>query len=223
MPHHSKAFWLCTYITIAFVVSSSITTLTLTVTMTPPGPHFYINEFYVPVLDLSQHMASNNNNNIFFDLAFVNILPEQTVHYGDVNITLSHGRNAVANYVVPTFFQEPLDVVYRREVVESRGVPWESTVKAVSNGSTVVFRVDLVALVKFHSLNTKKKDVRIGADVEVDGTGLNTNSKKKDVRIGADVEVDGTGLKLKREDIRLDSAASRRGVLGTLVLFLNLL
>ncbi|KAL8031457.1 hypothetical protein ABFX02_13G026200 [Erythranthe guttata] len=201
-----RAFCVCTIIAVAALFPLYI--IFQTVTMTPSGPHFYINEFYVPALDLSQHTASNNNNNqtvvinpcLFLDLAFVNIMLKQTVHYGDVNITLSHGRKAVASYVVHTFIQEHRDVEYKREVVESRGVPWESTVKAVSNGSTVVFRVDLAALVKFHSLNTKKKDVRIGADVEVDGTGL----------------------KLKREDIRLDSAASRRGV-GIFVLFLSLL
>ncbi|EYU24883.1 hypothetical protein MIMGU_mgv1a024087mg [Erythranthe guttata] len=199
-----RAFWVCTIIVV--VALFPLYKIFQTVTMTPSGPHFYINEFYVPALDLSQHTASNNNNNqtvvtnpcLFFDLAFVNIMLKQTVHYGDVNITLSHGRKAVASYVVPAFIQEHRGVEYRREVVE--GVPWESTEKAVSNGSTVVFRVDLATVVTFHSLNTKKKDVRIGADVEVDGTGL----------------------KLKREDIRLDSAASRRGV-GIFVLFLSLL
>ncbi|EYU24879.1 hypothetical protein MIMGU_mgv11b016972mg [Erythranthe guttata] len=137
-------------------------------------------------------------------MAFVNIEDDHRVHYGDVNLTFSYdgGNNkAVGNYVVRSFDQGWLDVDYRREVVESRGVPWEDAVKAVTNGSTVVFRVDLAARIEFDLFN----------------------SKKKNVRIGADVAVDGTGLKLKREDIRLDSTASRRGVLGTLVLFLCLL
>ncbi|EYU24882.1 hypothetical protein MIMGU_mgv1a020490mg, partial [Erythranthe guttata] len=178
------------------------------------GPRFYIKEFYVPALDLisqSPITTSNNNNNntlpinpcLFFDFAFVNIENEHIVRYGDANLTFSYGRNnAVANYVVRSFDQGSWEVDYRREVVESRGVPWEDAVKAVSNGSTVVFRVDLAVPPKFWE-------------------GM-WYSKKKGVRIGADVEVDGTGLKVKRNDIRLNSAASHRRV-GIHVLFLSLL
>ncbi|XP_012852391.1 PREDICTED: protein NDR1-like [Erythranthe guttata] len=138
------------------------------------------------------------------NLAFVNIEYGHIVRYGDVNLTFSYGRNnnAVANYVVWSFDQGWWEVDYRWEVVESRGVPWEDAVKAVSNGSTVVFRVDLAARLKFWE-------------------GM-WYSKKKGVRIGADVEVDGTGLKVKKKDIRLNSAASQRRV-GIYVLFMSLL
>ncbi|KAL7086858.1 hypothetical protein ACP275_13G028300 [Erythranthe tilingii] len=210
-------FFLCTLLTLA-IISIPIT-LTLT-TNVHRGPRFYVKEFYVPALDLSQLPTTSNNNNnnknnsinnsiitnpcLFFDLAFFNIEDEHSVRYGDVNLTFSYGsrNNTVANYVVGSFDQGWLEVDYRREVVESHGVPWEDAVKAVSNGSTVVFRVDLAARPKFW-----------------EGWWY---SKKKGVRIGADVEVDGTGLKVKKKDIRLNSAASQRGV-GIYVLFLSLL
>ncbi|KAL7128910.1 hypothetical protein ABFS83_13G026100 [Erythranthe nasuta] len=210
-------FCLCTLITFAVTLSISVT-LTLTANI-HGGPRFFVKEFYVPALDLSQSPTTSNNNNkntftnntiitnpcLFFDLAFVNIDDEHSVRYGDVNLTFSYGgrnNNAVANYVVRSFDQGWWEVDYRREVVESRGVPWEDAVKAVSNGSTVVFRVDLAARPKFWE-------------------GM-WYSKKKRVRIGADVEVDGTGLKVKKKDIRLNSAAFQRGV-GIYVLFLSLL
>ncbi|KAL9145209.1 hypothetical protein ABFS82_13G026000 [Erythranthe guttata] len=210
-------FCLCTLIILAVTLSISVTLYLMA--NIHRGPRFYVKEFYVPALDLSQLPTTSNNNNksnfinntiitnpcLFFDLAFLNIEYERIVRYGDVNLTFSYGRNnnAVANYVVRSFDQWWWEVDYRREVVESQGVPWEDAVKAVLNGSKVVFRVDLAARPKF-----KRQ--------------FGTYSKKKDVRIGADVEVDGTGLKVKRKDIRLNSAASHRGV-GIYVLFLSLL
>ncbi|XP_012852389.1 PREDICTED: uncharacterized protein LOC105972000 [Erythranthe guttata] len=190
------------------------------------GPLCCIKEFYVPALDLSSRdkIPYNNNSNknntvinpsLFFDLSFHNIEFEHSIRYGDVNITISYDRNGtIASYVVPSFDQEWLETDYRREVVESRGVPWENALKAVLNGSTVVFRVDLAARPKFKrqfGKYSKKKDVRIGADVEVDGTGLNSEdfgvySKRQYVRIGADVEVDGSGMKVKKNHILLNSA-----------------
>lgn len=79
---------------------------------------------------------------------------------------------------------------------------WGDAIKAVSNGSTTVFRVDMAARPRFRFWFWY--------------------SKKKGVRIGADVEVDGTGMKVKKEDIRLNSAASKRR-LGVFVLLSSLL
>ncbi|EYU24888.1 hypothetical protein MIMGU_mgv1a026252mg, partial [Erythranthe guttata] len=159
------------------------------------SPRCYIQEFYVPALDLSQNTSISNHTTVinpclFFDLAFENILGDRSVRYGDGNLTFSYGRTAVANYVVPTFYQGKLKRADRREVVESSGVPWESAVKAVSNGSAAVFRVDLVARPRF-------------------GFWF-WYSKRKGMRIGADVEVDGFGMKMKREDIRLTNLGASK-------------
>ncbi|KAL8031460.1 hypothetical protein ABFX02_13G026500 [Erythranthe guttata] len=168
------------------------------------GPRCYIQEFYVPALDLSQNNISNHttviNPCLFFDLAFENILADRSVRYGDVNLTFSYSRTAVANYVVPTFYQGKLKRADRREVVESSGVPWEAAVKAVTNGSAAVFQVDLVARPRFR--------FRFWY------------SKRKGMRIGADVEVDGFGMKVKREDIRLNLGASKTRV-GIFVTFVG--
>ncbi|XP_012852384.1 PREDICTED: protein NDR1-like [Erythranthe guttata] len=179
------------------------------------GPRCYIKEFYVPALDLSlnPNISDNYNNNnkntiiinpcLFFDLAFHNIL-ESDLLYGDVNLTFSYGQSAVANYIVPSFYQTAGKTYYRREVVESRGVPWETALQAVLNRSTVVFRVDLVAWPSYYNGEFRG------------------DSEKKNLTIGAYVQIDGSGMKVEKEDIRLDSAASQRG-LGIMFLFPSLL
>lgn len=170
------------------------------------GPRCYLQEFYVPALDLSQNTSITPNTTVnpclFFDLAFENILTDRSVRYGDVNLTFSYGKDAVADYVVPSFYQGKGKTAHRREVVEARGVTWGDAIKAVSNGSTTVFRVDMAARPRFRFWFWY--------------------SKKKGVRIGADVEVDGTGMKVKKEDIRLNSAESKRR-LGVFVLLSSLL
>ncbi|KAL9145208.1 hypothetical protein ABFS82_13G025900 [Erythranthe guttata] len=193
---------LCYLVTLAILVFISLT-------VDLRGPRCYIEEFYVPALDLSQKNPTSNNNSIiinpclFFDLAFHNVLTYRSVYYEDrVNVTFSYGRSAVASYAVPTFFQGKGKTAHRREVVESRGVPWETAVEEVLNGSTAVFRVDLAARPRFMFWFWY--------------------SKKKNVRIGADVEVDGSGMKVKKEYIRLDSGASPVGV-GNFLTFTSLL
>ncbi|KAG8386901.1 hypothetical protein BUALT_Bualt03G0197000 [Buddleja alternifolia] len=168
------------------------------------GPRCYIQEFYVPTLDLSQnHSNSTNSTNpsLFFDIALKNILDDHSIRYGDVNLTFSYRRNAVANYTVPSFYQGKGKTAHRREVVEARGVPWEDARRVVSNGSKVVFRVDLAARPRFRFWFWY--------------------SKKKGVRIGADVEVDGSGMKVYKDKIRLNDAVSKGGV-GYFVLLLSL-
>ncbi|KAK4438624.1 protein NDR1 [Sesamum alatum] len=106
------------------------------------------------------------------------------------------------SWTTTAFYQERGRLPNRREVVETRGVPWDDAIKAVSNGSKAVFRVDLAARPRFRFWFWY--------------------SKKKGVRIGADVEVDGSGMKVQKDDIRLNSAASNHGI-GSLVLFISLL
>lgn len=78
-------------------------------------------------------------------------------------------------------------------------MPWDDALKAVSNGSKAVFRLDLAARPRFRFWFWY--------------------TKKKGMRIGADVEVDASGMKVNKDDIRLKSAASKPGV-GVFLLFL---
>lgn len=74
-------------------------------------------------------------------------------------------------------------------------MPWGDAVQAVSSGSNAVFRVEMAAKPRFKLL------------------GFVTNPK--DLRIAADVEVDGGGVKAAKDDIRLtspSSASSKRGI-----------
>ncbi|KAL8031466.1 hypothetical protein ABFX02_13G026800 [Erythranthe guttata] len=197
MDEFSKIICECLCLIVSIVI-----TILAGLTYTIKRPHCYIQEFYVPALDLSLN-STVVNPCLFFDLAFENIMKDHSVRYGDVNLTFSYGRSAVANYVVPTFYQGMSKRADRREVVESSGVPWEAAVKAVSNGSAAVFRVDLVARPRF-------------------GFWF-WYSKRKGMRIGADVEVDRFGMKVKREDIRLTNLGASKTRVGIFVMFVGLL
>ncbi|PIN14237.1 hypothetical protein CDL12_13134 [Handroanthus impetiginosus] len=192
----SKAGCLCYIPTLAII-------LWIGLSFNLKGPRCFIKEFYVPALDLSQPTTSNTTNPfLFFDLALKNILDDHSIRYGEVNLTFSYNRTPVANYIVPKFYQGTGKTALRRDVVETRGMPWDDALKVVNNGSKAVFRVDLAARPRFRFWFLY--------------------SKKKGVRIGADVEVEGTGLKVKKKDIRLNSADSKRRI-GGFVLFLSLL
>ncbi|XP_042010555.1 protein NDR1-like [Salvia splendens] len=155
-----------------------------------PGPRCYLEQLYVPALDVSaapppQRATNSTTTNpfLFFVLGLENNLQIRSISYGDVALTFFYGRKAVANYTVPAFYQGMMATAHRRDVVETRGLPWGDAVGAVSAGGTVGFRVELAAQPRFKVLfwYSKEKKVRILADVAVDGTGFNVGGD--DVRM----------------------------------------
>ncbi|XP_022860052.1 protein NDR1-like [Olea europaea var. sylvestris] len=145
-------------------------------------PRCYINDFYAPALNT--HIPSNatsSNTFIFFDLQLRNMMEENSLRYGDLNLTLFYGLDGnipVANYTVPGFKQGKKNTNDWRDVVETHGLPWDDAIKVVSNGSKVVFRADLVADVKLKQMFwSKKKKIVLKATVEVDGSGEKVHGK----------------------------------------------
>ncbi|KAL1555596.1 protein NDR1-like [Salvia divinorum] len=175
-----------------------------------PGPRCYLEQLYVPALDISAPQNTSNSTTtnpfLFFALGLENNLQIRSISYDNVTLAFFYGRKAVADYVVPGFYQGMLGTAHRRDVVETRGVPWEDAVGAVSAGGTVGFRVDLAARMRFKVLFWY--------------------SKEKKVRVLADVAVDDSGFKAGGDDVRMrrlsDSAASGLGF-RVLLLFMPLL
>ncbi|KAK4425447.1 hypothetical protein Salat_1738700 [Sesamum alatum] len=159
-------------------------------------PKCHLQHLYLPALDLSDTSNATTaaaviNPTLFFDLVLQNTMNDRSVRYSDINLTVYYGPNrnfTIAHHRVPGFYQGKEKTAHRRDVVESHGMPWDDAMRTVSNGSTAVFRVDLVAKPTF----------------------------RRWLKVGAKVEVDATGKKVKKEPIPLKSAAAhgRRGGSG---------
>ncbi|KAK4425448.1 hypothetical protein Salat_1738800 [Sesamum alatum] len=113
-------------------------------------PKCHLQQLYLPSLDLSNGTAAaaTINPTLFFDLELENTMNDHSVRYSDINLTFYYGPNrnfTIANYRVPGFYQGKEKTAYRRDVVETHDLPWDDAIRKVSNGSTAVFRVDLVA------------------------------------------------------------------------------
>ncbi|KAL1555599.1 protein NDR1-like [Salvia divinorum] len=143
-----------------------------------PGPRCYLEQLYVPALDFSAPQNTSNSTTtnpfLFFALGLKNNLQIRSISYDNITLTFFYGRKAVADYVVPGFYQGMQGNAHRRDVVETRGVPWEDAVGAVSAGGTVGFRVKLAAQPRFKVVfwYSKEKKVRVVATVAVDGSGF---------------------------------------------------
>ncbi|KAL9145239.1 hypothetical protein ABFS82_13G028400 [Erythranthe guttata] len=147
-------------------------------------PLCHVVDFYAPALDT--YSINNNNYNInntfvFFDLKLENVMPFNGLLYGDLNLTFSYGDppgRKIGSLGLPGFYQRMRKTAHRRDVANTRGVPWADAFASVSkNGSSssvVVFRVDLETEVrsKCYFWYMKKQRVMVGGDVRVGNTGV---------------------------------------------------
>lgn len=180
-------------------------------------PTCSIERFYVPPLNLSDNSTANRSNRtIYFDLKLNNGMKDKGVHYATINLTFSYIQNnstlPIANYTLREFYQGHEKKAHRKEMVSNiSGMPWEAAINEVSNGSTVIFRVDLATRVKFKIMfwYTKRKSLVVGGEVAVDGSGEKQKKKK--------------GIKLKSGTPDPESQWVRVGTLVAFTSFLILL
>ncbi|CAA3001199.1 NDR1-like [Olea europaea subsp. europaea] len=192
---------------IVFIITLLI--ILITVKTIKESPSCSVKNFYVPALNrLDNANTSSSNNFIFFDLQLKNGLDEISVRYDPINLAFFYGPNtslSIGNYTLGGFHQGKKKGAQRRDVVETHGVPWDDAVKAVSNGSTVIFRLDLTAKIRFKEWFFM--------------------SKKRNLAVWANMEINNSGKKVQKEAIELTSGSSRiGGYLNTMWLsvFVNL-
>lgn len=126
-------------------------------------------------------------------------MKDKGVGYDDVNLTFFYGQNGslgIANYTVPRFYQGHDKKARRKELVQTHGVPWDAAYTAVSNGSTVTFRVGLTTRVRYKILfwYTKRHGLKVGANVDVNNSGQKVNKKGIKLKSGAPEPVRYPGL-----------------------------
>ncbi|PIN11089.1 hypothetical protein CDL12_16320 [Handroanthus impetiginosus] len=151
-------------------------------------PTVHIQDFYIPALNTKLpnfNSTTATANFIFFDLELKNEMKQVGVRYKNVDLTFYYSTPkpsllSVANYTIPGFYQGRDKAAHCCDVAETRGMPWLDASAAVSNGSTVVFRLELSAAVKlkrFFGSYSKTKQLLLGANVEVNGYGEKVQKK----------------------------------------------
>ncbi|KAG8369833.1 hypothetical protein BUALT_Bualt14G0054800 [Buddleja alternifolia] len=157
-------------------------------------PNCHLQQLYLPSLDLISNTHDPNitaiNPTLFFDLKLENTMNDHSIRYGDINLIFYYGPNRnvnIANYTVPGFYQGKEKTAYRRDVVDTHDLPWNEAMRKVSNGSTAVFRVDLVAKPTFRYWfwYSKKRWLRVGAKFEINATGKKTNKSAIELKSAA--------------------------------------
>ncbi|CAA2969118.1 protein NDR1-like [Olea europaea var. sylvestris] len=167
----------------SFIFTSGLTALFLWLSLRTSKPTCSVQNFLVPSLNKTDNSTTTRNNHtIFFDIKLDNGMKDKGVHYDTINLTFFYDQNysfPIATYTVPGFYQGHNKHTSRKAVVETNGVPWEAAFEAVSNGSTVAFRVGLATRVKFKILvfYTKRHSLIVKADIPVNDFGKKVNKK----------------------------------------------
>ncbi|KAL2247592.1 UNVERIFIED_CONTAM: Protein NDR1 [Sesamum indicum] len=176
----------------SFIFTSGLTALFMWLSLRTYKPTCSIERFYVPFLNTTDNSsAARNNHTLYFDLKLNNGMKDKGVNYADINLTFFYTQNTsripVANYTVPGFHQGHEKKAHRKQLVGASGLPWAAALDAVSNGSTVSFRVDLATRVKYKILfwYTKRESLVVGGDVAVDDSGGKVKKKGIKLKSGA--------------------------------------
>ncbi|CAI9784178.1 unnamed protein product [Fraxinus pennsylvanica] len=167
----------------SFIFTLGLTALFLWLSLRTSKPTCSVQKFLVPSLNKTDNSTTTRNNHtIFFDIKLDNRMKDKGVDYDTINLTFFYGQNysfPIANYTVPGFYQGHDKHTSRKAVVETNGVPWEAAFEAVSNVSTVAFRVRLATRVKFKILvfYTKRHNLIVKGDIQVNDSGEKMNKK----------------------------------------------
>lgn len=170
----------------SFIFTSGLTALFMWLSLRTSKPNCSIEQFYVPALNISGNSTANHT--IYFDLKLDNGMKDKGVRYANISLSFFYNTSLpIANYTVPGFYQGHKKHTHRRDVVEATGLPWTAALDAVSNGSTVSFRVELATRVKFKIMfwYTKRHSLEVGGDVVVNDTGKKVNRKNIKLKSGS--------------------------------------
>lgn len=156
----------------------------------PSGPKFSIERLYVPSLDVRSYDIQTINT-ISFRIAFWNTMSHREVYCDAINVTFYYGENLslpIATTSIPEFTIRRREVFYDGETIETFDVPWEDARLVVSNGSTAMFRVNLVTDIRYTSTlaallresipdvfpRTRRYGMSVGAYIDVNDHGKST-------------------------------------------------
>lgn len=167
--------WTC----VKLIGSLGVVALVLWLSFRTTKPKCSINDFYVPGLDKSvnsNNNASRRNNNLSFQLNLKNEMKDKAVRYDDITLKFYYGTNTsypIGNFTVEGFKQGKDKELFKSGMIETHNMPWDAALKAVTNGSKAIFRVDVSSRIRYKITfwYTKRHNYFVENKVEVDDKG----------------------------------------------------
>ncbi|KAJ8565180.1 hypothetical protein K7X08_007756 [Anisodus acutangulus] len=164
---------------VKLIVSLGVTALILWLSLRTTKPKCSIRDVYVRGLDKSVNSDNNvtrRDKNISFQLNVKNEMKEKGVRYDDITLNFYYGTNTsypIGNFTFDGFKQGKDKEAFKSGMIETSNMPWDDAIKAVSNRSKAVFRVDVSSRIKYKITfwYTKKHDYFVENKVEIDDTG----------------------------------------------------
>ncbi|CAK7338362.1 unnamed protein product [Dovyalis caffra] len=170
----------------SFIFTLGLTALFMWLSLRTTSPDIRLSKFNMP---LNQTLSSRNLTSLEFELTLKNTNKDKGVYYDPVNVTFFDSPNrshVLGNFTIPKFYQGHKKKATKSGTVSTidRGV----VSRAVPANATALFRVDLATSVRYKILmfKTKRHKIRVGADVEVNGTIAKVNTKDLKLKSNAD-------------------------------------
>ncbi|XP_026390295.1 protein NDR1-like [Papaver somniferum] len=169
----------CFILIMAIIFSVALIVLVIWFTIQPIKPHCSLEEFFIPRLNkASNDSQAVNSTAISLELSFFNRNSEKSIYYDNLDMTLYYyGKSLtspIGNTSIPKFYQQHRHTKHHAETIQTFGVPWEDVKMKASNGSTAIFRVDLVMNVRYRNgiWKTRRHELRLGVNVTINDQGM---------------------------------------------------
>ncbi|CAN4096696.1 unnamed protein product [Withania somnifera] len=170
----NTCFFPCT----KFIFTAGLTALFIWLSLRTTKPSCSLENFYLPALKISDNSNTTRpNHTLFFQLNLNNKMKDKGVRYDDIKLSFYYGINTsipIGNCTVPGFYQGHDKKAHKEGELQTQKMPWNTALKIVSNGSKVVFRVDVATRVRYKVIFwfSKRHNLTVENNtVEVDGSG----------------------------------------------------
>ncbi|XP_049389084.1 protein NDR1-like [Solanum stenotomum] len=164
---------------VKLILSLGVTALVLWLILRTTKPKCSIGDVYVQGLDKS--INSNNNrtnrdNHISFQLNLKNEMKDKSVRYDNIILSFYYGTNMsypLGNFTFDKFKQGKDKEASKSGMIEAHNMPWDNAIKAVSNNSKAIIRVDVSTKIRYKIIfwYTKRHHYFVENKVEIDDSG----------------------------------------------------
>ncbi|KAG6756568.1 hypothetical protein POTOM_039999 [Populus tomentosa] len=161
-----------------FIFTLGLTALFMWLSLRTSSPDCLLSKFYLP---LDQTSNSSNPTSLEFELRLKNTNKDKGVYYDPINVTFytPNKSHVIGNFTITKFYQGHQKNARKNGTIPIIDRDVVSRAAPPANGSTAPFRVDLVTSVRYKILmfKTKRHTIRVGANVDVNGTLIKVNHK----------------------------------------------
>ncbi|KAL9383171.1 hypothetical protein Peur_023494 [Populus x canadensis] len=169
-----------------FIFTLGLTALFMWLSLRTSSPNCLLSKFYLP---LNQTSNSSNLTSLEFELRLKNTNKDKGVYYDPINVTFytPNRSHVIGNFTITKFYQGHQKNARKNGTISKidRDVVSQA---APAHGSTAFFRVDLATSVRYKILmfKTKRHKIRVGANVQVNGTIIKVDHKDIKLKSNAD-------------------------------------